>query len=51
MSKMPRIDRYLAVVDRAKRLCTHGGFVVLYVGNKPAPYVRIERLAYRKYLE
>ena len=45
------IDRYLAVVARARRLfASRDGSVVLTVGGKPSTYSNAEQKAFDKYM-
>lgn len=44
-------DRYLAIVDRARRLLADpDGWVTTWIGNKPAAFTRIEDAAWEKYM-
>lgn len=49
LSPIERVDRYLAIVARARRLFARKGWVVAFVGLNPAPYTRIERAAWNRY--
>ena len=42
--------KYLRLCDWARKRYTHGGRLVTFNGNDPAPFTRIERAAWRKYM-
>lgn len=47
---MDNIDRYLAVVNRARKLFSRDGILILSKGGIPSIYTRVERLAWEKYM-
>lgn len=49
LSPIARVDRYLAIVARTRRLLTHNGSLPVSHGGKPLPYARIESLAWNRY--
>jgi hypothetical protein len=49
LSPIARVDRYLAIVARARRLCARSGWVAVSIGLNPARYTRIERAAWNRY--
>lgn len=51
MDQPARAARYLALICWARARYTRGGVLILSENNRPAPYVRIERAAFRRYLE
>jgi len=46
-----RIDRYLAIVSRARRLYSRNGVLPLSRGLRPLAFLRCEQLAWEKYVE
>lgn len=44
------VDRYLKVVERARRLYRKNGVIPLFRGKRPCPYTRCEELAWSKYM-
>lgn len=44
------VDRYLSIVQWARRRYSRGGLLTISVGGAPAPYSRIETAAWARYM-
>lgn len=44
------VNRYLAIVEWARRRYTHDGRLTISIGGEPSFYSRIEYAAFRRYV-
>ena len=44
-------DRYMAIVEWARKRHTHGGELIVSRGGQPSAYSRIEAAAWARYME